>query len=74
MRLARERERQRLEIDHGLAAEAAADLDAVTRSFETSMPSILAQWPRTMKWPCVLHHSSAWPSSEKLAMQACGSM
>ncbi len=38
------------------------------------MPSILAQWPRTMYWPWVEHQSSAWPSSETLATQACGSM
>ena len=42
--LARQRMRDRLEIDHGLAAEAAADLrSASTRIFEVSMPSSWAQ-------------------------------
>ena len=39
-----------------------------------SMPRRRAQWARTMKWPCVEHHTSAEPSSDTLAIVACGSM
>ena len=39
-----------------------------------SQPSSRAQWARTIQWPCVDTHTSAWPSSDTLAMQACGSM
>ena len=48
--------------------------DAVTRSLDTSIPRSFAQCPRTTKCPWVVHHSSAWPSSEKLATHECGSM
>ena len=46
--LARQRQRHRLDEDRGLAAEAAADLRGVTRSFDTSMPSSAAQVLRIM--------------------------
>ena len=39
-----------------------------------SMPSSRAQLARTMKWPCVEHHTSVDPSSDTLARAACGSM
>ena len=48
--------------------------EAVTRNFEMSIPSSAAQVSRTMKWPCVQHHSSPWPSEPTLARQACGSI
>ena len=48
--------------------------DAVTRSFEMSMPRTWAETLRTMKWPWVQTHSSPLPSGDTLARQAWGSM
>src|SRR5215468_7930828 len=48
--------------------------DDVTRTLPISMPSNRAQWARTMKWPWVVHHTSAEPSSDTLARAAWGSM
>ncbi len=48
--------------------------DEVTRTLPMSMPRSRAQWARTMKCPCVVHHTSAEPSSDTLASAAWGSM
>ena len=48
--------------------------EAVTRSLLDGIPRMSAQMRRTMKWPCVQHHRSAWPSAPIEATQACGSM
>jgi hypothetical protein len=48
--------------------------EAVTRRFDTSMPSRPAQVLRTMKWPWVHTHISPRPSAPIEATQACGSI
>ncbi len=48
--------------------------DAVTRRREISRPRIAAQLLRTMKWPCVQHHSSPVPSELRLPTHAWGSI
>ena len=72
--LLRQRQRQRLEVDDGLAAEAAADLGRG----HAHLADVPAEQPRAVgahdQWPCVDTQTSAWPSSDTLAMQACGSM
>ena len=72
--LPRQHDGDRLDIDHGLAAERAADLGRIDAQVADLHVEQLRGVVRTTKWPWLELQSSLWPSASKRATQPCGSI
>ena len=73
--LLRQQRGDRLQVDDGLAAEAAADLGRDRRADRRSAcRRICAVSARIWKWPWLDDQISPWPSASQRATQACGSI